>query len=262
MRKLDTALMGYFGKKYLPFIWLRAYVKRIFENKVETVSPISVPDRKYDDMLRNSFSETIQLLAAKPTLPAYFGGCNYVGGDLEIYDLMLATYKPQTILEIGSGGSTQFAFYKTVDTKITAVDPEPRTVIPCGVQSRVQFIQKICEEVDLAIFDVLEDNDILFIDSSHLKAEAKYHVEKILPRLKPGVIIHHHDIYYPYDINPQWGEQKVVLEHYFQNRDQYEILLPSAYAYYFNNWLFRTRVKLAKQQPANNIPSSFWVKKL
>lgn len=108
----------------------------------------------------------------------------------------------------------------------------------------------------------MKRNDLLFIDSSHLKDEAEYHVKNILPRLKPGVIIHHHDIYYPYDVNPGWGEQKVVLEYYFKNRGQYEIILPTAYVYYCNNWLFRTKVNLAKQLPPNNIPASFWVRKL
>lgn len=117
-------------------------MKKVFEKKIHVVSPISVADRKYDEFLHNDFSDTLNLLATKKSLPSYFEGCNYGGGDLEIYDLMLEIYKPEKIIEIGSGGSTQFAFYKTTETKITAVDPEPRTVIPGGIKSRVQFIQK------------------------------------------------------------------------------------------------------------------------
>ena len=262
MRKIDTFLTKFLGKRYLPLIWLRAYILGKFMKRIEVVSPISISNRKYDTILRNTFSNNLNLLAQKKPLPTYFGGCNFVGGDLEIYDFFLGTFEPQQIIEIGSGGSTQFAYYKTLNTKITAIDPEPRTIIPSQQNQRVSFIEKKCEDVDLKLFDTLNSNDILFIDSSHLKEEAEYHVNFILPRLKSGVIIHHHDIYYPYDINPGWEEQKVILDFYFDNTNKYEIIFPSAFAYYFNNWIFRTKVNLAKHLPPNNIPSSFWVRKL
>ena len=44
--------------------------------------------------------------------------------------------------------------------------------------------------------------DLLFIDSTHAVrpgSEVNYLIHEVLPRLKPGVWVHFHDIYFPYD---------------------------------------------------------------
>ncbi|MFT3703617.1 MAG: class I SAM-dependent methyltransferase [Agriterribacter sp.] len=259
MRKVDKYLLKLLGKKYIPIIWLRSYIKkRFFTKRIKTVSAISVADRKYDTLLIGNLQMFIEALSPKKGLPPFFEGCNYGGGDLEIYDFVIKKFLPARIIEIGSGGSTQFAYYKANNASITAIDPEPRTILP---QHDIKFIMSKCEEVPLELFEELTKGDILFIDSSHYKEEAEYHVKHILPVLKSGVIIHHHDIYYPYDVNPQWGEQKVVLDFYFANADKYEIFCPTAFAYYYNNWFFRTKLNLSKRLPHDAIPSSFWVVK-
>ena len=64
------------------------------------------------------------------------------------------------------------------------------------------------ESVDQSVFSALEAGDILFIDSSHvLKTGSDVHYEylQILPALRPGVIVHIHDIFYPFEYPRGWA---------------------------------------------------------
>jgi hypothetical protein len=58
----------------------------------------------------------------------------------------------------------------------------------------------------VSTFSKLKENDILFIDSTHvLKTASDVHYELfyILPSLNKGVLIHFHDIHYLFEY-PQW----------------------------------------------------------
>ncbi len=88
----------------------------------------------------------------------------------------------------------------------------------------------------MAIFDELEENDILFIDLSHSKAEAQYHVTKIFPRLAPGTLIHHHDVVYPYQ--RRFDEEKIILDFYAApNNAEFQIISGLAYVRSFDREL-------------------------
>ena len=63
------------------------------------------------------------------------------------------------------------------------------------------------EQVPLETFDALQANDILFIDSSHavkFGGDVCREFLEILPRLKPGVWVHVHDIFFPQDYPATW----------------------------------------------------------
>ena len=61
--------------------------------------------------------------------------------------------------------------------------------------------------------------DVLFIDSSHILmpgSDVDLLLNRVLPRLPAGVLIHIHDIFLPFDYPPVWGwraynEQQGVL---------------------------------------------------
>jgi hypothetical protein len=71
--------------------------------------------------------------------------------------------------------------------------------------------QKI-EDVNKALFDELEKDDILFIDSSHIirpQGDVLFECLELLPSLKPGVIVHFHDIFSPRDYLREWVVDEV-----------------------------------------------------
>lgn len=145
-------------------------------------------------------------------------------GDAELYYSMIRTYKPNRIIEIGSGYCTRIAAEACrVNGKgrITCIDPIPRTDLP----PIVNFEKALVQDVDLELFDTLGKDDILFIDSSHGMKEAIYHY-LILDRLAPGVIVHHHDFYFP--LAPLWPEEDVIINYYMAHADAWEALAGGA----------------------------------
>ena len=85
-------------------------------------------------------------------------------------------------------------------TELYAIEPYPNSTLKNGFPGLTALIQKPLEEVDLDLFLGLEENDILFIDSTHvlkIGGDVKYEYLEILPRLKKGVIVHIHDIFFP-----------------------------------------------------------------
>ncbi len=131
-------------------------------------------------------------------------------------------FEPRRVVEVGSGNSTrimrQAVMDGGLDTEIVAIDPQPRIEIEAVVDRFVRARAETLE--DYAEFDALEPNDILFIDSSH-EARVGNDVARlflcVLPRLKPGVVIHVHDIFlpfeYPLEVTTQprvWTEQYVL----------------------------------------------------
>lgn len=117
-------------------------------------------------------------------------------------------YKPGKIIEVGSGVSTycmmaalQMNEQETgKKAQITCVEPYPSNKL-----QQMEHIKLVREKVQTVPYDVFTElgaGDLLFIDSSHtVKAggDVNYLFLEILPRLSPGVIVHIHDINFPYD---------------------------------------------------------------
>ena len=98
----------------------------------------------------------------------------------------------------------------------------------------VDVIRSLVESCDLSLFDSLQANDILFIDSSHIirpQSDVLTEYLQIIPLLKPGVVVHVHDIFSPRDYLDSWIREDVrfwneqyLLEALLSNSDRYEIL--------------------------------------
>jgi hypothetical protein len=123
-----------------------------------------------------------------------------------IYYSLLRYWKPQRIVEVGSGFSTALALdtadlYEDVSPLITAIDPNPgrlRSLVRPG--DRLEIVEERVQTVDASVFEQLEAGDILFIDSSHVTkigSDVNRLFLEIVPRLPTGVRVHVHDIFYP-----------------------------------------------------------------
>ena len=150
---------------------------------------------------------------------------------------MIAQFKPKQYIEIGSGNSTKVAHKAIKDlnlkSKIISIDPYPRAEIDhladCVIREPVENLS------DLSIIDLLEENDILFIDNSHRSfpnSDVTICFLEILPRLKKGVIIHIHDIYLPFDYpkimcDRYYNEQYLLACLLLGGNTNYDILLPN-----------------------------------
>lgn len=124
---------------------------------------------------------------------------------------MLLTRKPNIYVEIGSGHSTMFAAHTIrsagLKTVIKSIDPQPRAEIDSLCDFTVRGALEYCAP---DIFDELGAGDILFFDGSHRvfqNSDVTAFFLEVLPRLKPGVIVHIHDIFLPCDYPPEWAER-------------------------------------------------------
>lgn len=150
----------------------------------------------------------------------------------------LKSRNPALFVEIGSGVSTKFArrAVKTygLRTRLISIDPQPRNQID---QLCDQVIRKPLEQCGTEMFDALEPGDIFFLDSSHRSfqgSDVTVFFLEILPRLKPGVIVHIHDIYLPYDyisghLHRLWNEQYLLATALLFGAPRFEILFPCWY---------------------------------
>jgi predicted O-methyltransferase YrrM len=140
-------------------------------------------------------------------------------------------FRPKRIIEIGSGQSTRFLAAGAEGAEIICIDPLPWRSVD---DLPVTFIPRLLQNEDAELCDSLEPNDILFIDSSHIMLpgmDVDIEFNRIFPRLKPGVLVHVHDIFLPFDYPPHWrdrnwNEQNALVGWLFGS---FEIVYPGHY---------------------------------
>jgi predicted O-methyltransferase YrrM len=119
---------------------------------------------------------------------------------------MVRRARPARIVEVGSGHSTRFLARAVADgglaTRMTSIDPEPRAAL-AGLQ-----IERIARRVQEAEPRVFAGADLLFIDSSHKLepgSDVEFLLERALPVLAPGALVHFHDIFLPAGYPAHWA---------------------------------------------------------
>lgn len=141
--------------------------------------------------------------------------------------------KPARIVEVGSGFSTLVtarAVRENGTGTITCIEPYPRDFLERAVEGIGEVKRQGVQVTDMAVFDALDTGDILFIDSTHVSrmgSDVNHLMLEVLPRLRPGVLVHIHDIFMPYDypetwtrdFNFFWNEQYLVQAFLSGNRD-------------------------------------------
>ena len=141
---------------------------------------------------------------------------HYATGDALVYSCMLRQLRPARLMEIGSGFSSALAL-DVIEAEggtwpsLTFVEPYPallESLLLPGDRERLRIIDRGVQQVPLEEFDVLESGDILFIDSTHVVktgSDVVHELTRILPRLKSGVIVHFHDIFWPFEYPRDWA---------------------------------------------------------
>lgn len=118
--------------------------------------------------------------------------------------------KPQCVVQVGAGVSTSIIIQAAESIgqllQIVCVDPFPTDLLRrLAKAGRIDLVDKPAEEVNPDLVRELRSGDLLFIDSTHTlgpSGEVTRLVLEWLPRLKPGVHAHFHDIMFPYDYMP------------------------------------------------------------
>lgn len=154
--------------------------------------------------------------------------------------------EPKRIIEVGSGFSSAIMLdinerKEKERMKLTFTEPYPErlnSLISSNDKQNVIIIEKKIQDIDLKIFNELEENDILFLDTSHIAktgSDVTYWTFNILPRLKKGVLIHIHDIFWPFNYSEQWIKNEkcyneaYLIRAFLQFNETFEIFLFNSY---------------------------------
>jgi hypothetical protein len=183
---------------------------------------------------------------------------------------LVGHYKPRIYLEIGSGITTAFAHRSIRDhglgTRIVSIDPQPRAAIDALCDDVIRDGLETC---DLTLFDALEPGDIVFLDGSHrvfMNSDVTVFMIDVLPRLKPGVVVHVHDITLPWDypdmfVNCYWSEAYILAAYLIAARDRVKPILPTAWVCrmpQFATWFDKPPVDLGQFNDAWRGGGSMW----
>ncbi len=218
-------------------------------------------------------------------LPAYSEvlaqgyGEGFSAVDAHILHTMIRHVKPRKMIEVGSGVSTVFSLNALsqnnqetgAPSRLTCIEPYPLDGL-CKLQreSVIDLVRKPVQEVSLELFRTLGPNDVLFIDSSHvlkLDSDVSYLYLEVLPNLNKDVIIHIHDISWPYPTPPPeewifkrhmfWTEAS-LLHAFLIHNSAFKILLCSSYLYHKSPDVLPSVFEVSP----TNTPSSMWLQKI
>ncbi|HEY7863193.1 MAG TPA: class I SAM-dependent methyltransferase [Thermoanaerobaculia bacterium] len=134
--------------------------------------------------------------------------------DAVLYYSLLRARRPRRVVEVGGGFSTLLASAaaeRNATTQIVCVEPYPRPFLAAGLP-RVELHASPVQDVPLSLFDGLGEGDVLFYDGSHVSktgSDVNHVLLRILPRLAPGVFVHVHDIFLPFEYPKEWLEQRL-----------------------------------------------------
>ncbi len=193
--------------------------------------------------------------------------------DAAIYRAMLRKLRPARIVEIGSGYSTAVALDETdgpgglEELRLTCVEPYPARLL--GLlkprdSGRVTIVRAAVQDAGFDVFGQLAPGDVLFIDSTHVVkagSDVVWLFLRMLPGLPPGVIVHVHDIFWPFEYPSAWLAERrdwteVYLLHAFlAGNSSWEIM-------FFGSWLWCEHPALVPLALAAEQPGSIWLRKV
>ena len=204
----------------------------------------------------------------------YYENPAYSYSDAILLHCMIRHLKPKRIIEVGSG----FSSCMTLDTNelhfkgsiaTTFIEPYPdllMSLVKDTDKSKIEVIPTRLQDVDLSIFETLQANDILFIDSTHVSkidSDVNRVFFDILPTLSPGVHIHLHDIFFPFEYPMEWvyegraWNEAYLLKAFLQYNNKFRIVLMNTYMEHFHEALFKQKMPLCLKNPGGSI----WIRK-
>lgn len=205
----------------------------------------------------------------------YYHNPSFQSGDAEYYYSVLRLVKPRTVIEIGSGYSTLMAL--NAKCQNVAEDPAYKCDIVCVEPYEqpwlealdVTVVRRRVEEVGTDLFARLDRNDVLFIDSSHVirpQGDVLFEFLELVPGLKPGVLVHVHDVFTPRDYLASWVQDEIklwneqyLLEAFLTYNSSFRIIgAVNFLMHHYPELLIAKCPILAKEMP-NREPGSFWM---
>ncbi len=186
---------------------------------------------------------------------------------------MIRHFKPRRIVEVGSGHSSALMLdtkeHFRLDTELVFIEPFPdrlNSLLRNTDRHECRVVVSPVQDVDPSFFSDLEKNDILFIDSSHVVktgSDLHYLLFEVIPALQKGVLIHFHDVFYPFEYPKRWvlegrnWNEDYFLRAFLMYNNAFKILFFAHYLHAHHGNIF-SNMPLCYKNGGGNI----WLEKL
>jgi predicted O-methyltransferase YrrM len=210
-------------------------------------------------------------------------GPGYPRFDARTLYYLLREHKPAAYLEVGSGLSTYYATLAArrnaedgAPMKITCIEPYPFAALEA--LPGFELIHGFVQDVPVSRFEELAAGDVLFIDSSHslkIDSDVAYLFLEVLPRVKPGVLVHIHDVPFPFNAPfpadtwlfgerwPVYWNEAMVVQTFLAFNSAFEILLSTPILRHHDEQLLSGRFPdYVPVVDDPNPPSSLWLRRV
>jgi predicted O-methyltransferase YrrM len=269
---------GHYANPFPSLDEVQRYSDNLFDNSKESIpgvnlnlenqiSLLNILSTKYNEIPYNSNKNT--------QLRYSFNNPMFCESDGIFLWLIINHFKPRKIIEIGSGYSSALMLdindnlmEGTID--LTFIDPYTEKLkknLRIDDNSKATIIEKPIQDVDIKEFKKLKEDDILFLDTSHISktgCDLNYDLFEILPSLNKGVIIHIHDIFFPFEYPKEWVLQQkaynevYLIRSFLMYNDSFEIII-------FPNYLMNKKEQWFKENMPiclKNTGGSIWLRKI
>lgn len=171
-------------------------------------------------------------------------------GDAIILYSLLRYLKPKRVIEVGSGFSSALMLdtndrFLNGGIQFTFIEPfSSRLDLFLGEKDRehCRVVRQEVQDIPLTVFQALETGDFLFIDSSHVSkigSDVNFMVFEVLPALRPGIVVHFHDILWPFEYPEKWvvklrwsWNEAYLIRAFLQYNSRFEILMFNSFVGY------------------------------
>ena len=214
---------------------------------------------------------------AAPGVPEYAQDSRrYPWVDAWVLQAFLRHLQPSRVVEVGAGYSSLITArvnneFLNGQMHFTAIDPNPLEFLERDIPGLTEMRPERVQDTPLEVFEQLGPNDLLFIDTSHaLKTggDVVWIYNQILPRLAPGVIVHLHDCFMPWDYPEQWvfagkgWNEQYMMQSFLVWNSAFEVLFGT-------HWMMRRHWDLLRrafpdlvEEDRHREGSSLWIRRV
>ncbi|MCC6338265.1 MAG: class I SAM-dependent methyltransferase [Myxococcales bacterium] len=223
-----------------------------------------------------TFGTELLRIPVEQTSPTQFGYSNgtFAFGDAAFYYSMIRARKPRRVIEIGAGNSTLVAQLAIRANRENGATTEHVCIEPYEMpwleKLSVTVERTRVEDVGLGFFEALAPGDFLFIDSSHVirpQGDVLFLYQQVLPRLRPGVVIHVHDVFTPRDYPEHWvlkqmllWDEQYLLESFLTFNTKFRVLAALNHLFCDHFEALATALPILREHRAR-APMSFWMER-
>lgn len=238
---IDVRPFNHYESAYPDIVEIHKKEKELFDGNIEVLDINFNIDRQLELISKMEELESPQWSNVKDNSFRYFYDNAWFKKECaDALYYLIRMLKPEKIIEVGSGYSTAVMLDTNenyCDNKISIISIEPRAdrlkaLLKPG--DKIKIFEKNLQDIPVDFFEILEPNDILFIDSSHvskMNSDVNYIFFEILPRIKSGVYIHFHDMMYPFIYPKKWiysgvaYNEMYIMRAFLMNNNCYSIQL-------------------------------------